>query len=149
MEAAQSCHFDYGGLSVSQKLNNHMMDNVCRHQHRCFHMHVTCYYSLSFHALFTMTSFQGDSSPQQNGAGLFGGRSKSSPDAPTGPQKQKKIGAKLVDAKPAFGDEVCCEILSIQLQLLRAQCSVWHVVGLHQQAFTKIQYVNKICHGPA
>ncbi|KAL0019003.1 hypothetical protein WJX79_006320 [Trebouxia sp. C0005] len=46
-----------------------------------------------------------DSSPQQNGAGLFGGRSKSSPDAPTGPQKQKKIGAKLVDAKPAFGDE--------------------------------------------
>ncbi|KAL0030841.1 hypothetical protein WJX77_009090 [Trebouxia sp. C0004] len=48
---------------------------------------------------------EGDSLPQQNGAGLFGGRSRSSPDAPTGPQKQKKIGAKLVDAKPAFGDQ--------------------------------------------
>ncbi len=76
------------------------------------------------HELLTVTTFQGDSSPQQNGAGLFGGRSKSSPDAPTGPQKQKKIGAKLVDAKPAFGDEVCCKILSIQLELLRPQCSV-------------------------
>jgi len=140
-----------------------MMVNLCRHQHRRLRMHVTCYYSLSSHALLTMTSLQGDlgspvyfwashsidaerrslifsfhflqgdSSPQQNGAGLFGGRSKSSPDAPTGPQKQKKIGAKLVDAKPAFGDEVCRDILLIQFQLLRAQYSVWHVIGLHRQ----------------
>ncbi len=51
-----------------------------------------------------MIALQGDGgSSQQNGGplgGLFGGRSKSSPDAPVGPQKQKKIGAKLVDAKP-------------------------------------------------
>lgn len=41
-------------------------------------------------------------SSQQSGglSGLFGGRSKSAADAPTGPQKQKKIDAKLVDAKP-------------------------------------------------
>lgn len=95
-----------------------------------------------------MTSLQSDSSPQQNGAGLFGGRSKSSPDAPTGPQKQKKIGAKLVDAKPAFGDEVRCEILSIQLQLLRAQCSVCYVIGLHQQAFKSNAICDMICHSP-
>ncbi|KAL3138363.1 hypothetical protein ABBQ32_006166 [Trebouxia sp. C0010 RCD-2024] len=35
-----------------------------------------------------------------SGGGLFGGRSKAAADAPTGPQKQKKISAKLVDAKP-------------------------------------------------
>ncbi len=114
-----------------------------------FHTRVTCCYNLSFHALFTVISFQGDSSPQQNGAGLFGGRSKSSPDAPTGPQKQKKIGAKLVDAKPAFGDQVCCEILLIQLDLLRAQCSVLHVIGLHQQAVKRNAICNMLCQGPA
>lgn len=70
----------------------------------------------SFHYASVMVShvayvyvfgLQGDGSSQQDGGGLFGGRSKSSADAPTGPQKQKKIGAKLVDAKPAFGDQVC------------------------------------------
>lgn len=36
---------------------------------------------------------------------MFGGRSKAAADAPTGPQMQKKISAKLVDAKPV-GKEV-------------------------------------------
>ena len=151
MQASRGCSklsLELWWTSDSQKLNNHVMDNLCRHQHRCFHTHVTCYYSPTLHALFTMTSVQGDSSPQQNGAGLFGGRSKSSPDAPTGPQKQKKIGAKLVDAKPAFGDEVCCEILSIQRQLHRAHCSV--ACGRLASASNEQNAVcDVICHGPA
>lgn len=53
-----------------------------------------------------------ESKPQKRGGleGLFGGRSKASADAPSGPQKQKKIDSKLVDAKPA-GKEVCCSSL--------------------------------------
>ena len=53
-----------------------------------------------------------ESKPQKRGGvgGLFGGRSKASADAPTGPQKQKKIDSKLVDAKPA-GKEVCYSCL--------------------------------------
>ena len=49
-----------------------------------------------------------DAAPQQSKGGLgglFGGRSKAAADAPTGPQQQKKIDAKLVDAKPV-GKEV-------------------------------------------
>ena len=57
------------------------------------------------------------SKPQKRGGlgGLFGGRSKASADAPTGPQKQKKIDSKLVDAKPA-GKEVCCSSAAHQCQ---------------------------------
>ncbi len=64
-----------------------------------------------------------DKSKSQKGGGLgglFGGRSKASADAPTGPQKQKKIDSKLVDAKPA-GNEVCCSSL---LQLTGVSLSV-------------------------
>ncbi len=64
----------------------------------------------------------GEGSSQQNGGplgGLFGGRSKSSADAPTGPQKQKKIGAKLVDAKPV-GKEVSRSVTTQSLPLCRA-----------------------------
>ncbi len=64
-----------------------------------------------------------DKSKSQKGGGLgglFGGRSKASADAPTGPQKQKKIDSKLVDAKPA-GKEVCCSSL---LQLTGVSLSV-------------------------
>ena len=56
--------------------------------------------------------WQGDEeeSPQQKGGGLLGGllggRSKSSPDASTGPQKQKKTDSKPSGAKPV-GKEVC------------------------------------------
>ena len=55
-----------------------------------------------------MQSSNEDGAPQGGGGlgGLFGGgRSRAAADAPTGPQKQKKIGAKLVDAKPV-GKEV-------------------------------------------
>ena len=49
-----------------------------------------------------------EAGPQQSKGGLgglFGGRSKAAADAPTGPQKQKKMDTKLVDAKPV-GKEV-------------------------------------------
>ena len=70
------------------------------------------------------SALQGDdeSKSQKRGGlgGLFGGRSKASADAPTGPQKQKKTDSKLVDAKPA-GKEVCCSSL---LQLTTVSVSV-------------------------
>lgn len=43
--------------------------------------------------------------------GLFGGRSKAAADAPTGPQQQKKISAKLVDAKPVGKEVQSCFVL--------------------------------------
>ena len=43
-----------------------------------------------------------------SGGGLLGGRSKAAADAPTGPQKQKKISAKLVDAKPVGKEVQAC-----------------------------------------
>lgn len=51
-----------------------------------------------------------EESPQQKGGGLLGGllggRSKSSPDASTSPQKQRKADSKPSGAKSA-GKEVC------------------------------------------
>ncbi len=72
-----------------------------------------------------------DKSKSQKGGGglggLFGGRSKASADAPTGPQKQKKIDSKLVDAKPA-GKEVCCSsllhLITVTLSV-RLSTAVW------------------------
>ena len=49
-----------------------------------------------------------------SGGGLFGGRSRAAADAPTGPQKQKKISAKLVDAKPVGKEVQCCLCLLTQ-----------------------------------
>jgi len=66
----------------------------------------------------------GKSKSQKGGGGglggLFGGRSKASANAPTGPQKQKKIDSKLVEVKPA-GKEVCYSSL---LQLTSVSLSV-------------------------
>lgn len=44
--------------------------------------------------------------------GLFGGGNKASPDSPVGPQAQKKIDSKLVDAKPV-GKQVSCLAVSL------------------------------------
>ncbi len=67
-----------------------------------------------------------ESKPQKRGGlgGLFGGRSKASADAPTGPQKQKKVDSKLVDAKPA-GKEVCYSSAAHQCQSVCATEHSW------------------------
>lgn len=70
--------------------------------------------------------------------GLFGGRSKASPDSPVGPQSQKKIDSKLVDAKP-IGKQVgsaalCCKRMLNSCDFHHNGCAVaWQLFMLSDQ----------------
>lgn len=87
--------------------------------------------------------------------GLFGGRSKAAADAPTGPQKQKKIDAKLVDAKPV-GKEVSLvleelHMFSCCLYFLFGQSSARHgLQGLsrHSRHTSRVHIMPSSCQLP-